>query len=711
MAGEPVVGSPGLVIELLLITRKFFWGTSMNLLNSRTTILAAMLGTAAMAGCDSIKSTDESPTIARPAATVVINGSVTGLSATRPIELQIVTTNNGLNSGTKTVSFRGTEILKFGAVEVGAGYTITIAKNPVGRACTIANGSGTATANVDNVSVTCIPDGTPLYSLTANIAPALSAAPPEGFAVTLTTEEGSETISPTMGQTSVTFELPVYYPHGLPTFNYTVTASNTVGGTTNKCAVTNPTGSLIHVDGATETDVTNVTVASCLYTISAVAQYAAPPGGAPSAMGAGGLQLGLRSQLTGEIVVQAPVINAYGATAVAFPGTFPSNSSALYEVVVQSHPAGQYCIVQGGGMAQLVTAQANVTAQVRCRNVPVEANQLKGVYQLDTPPIQEVTGQDVPVGAVLPEPRVQTRNFIAFFPNGTFIYGTHHATATAGVEHGFYSYNPGASTLGFQVWTDTNGNPLDFSGAAPPTGTTFSGDFLTAFLPVSRTAGISGRAGYTEAFSFTTFRYGPPGNVTATNVIKTAGAAGMPGRLSMTFGTASSTNLNPTWTLTEPVTTPGQIQGAWTDAENKRVFVYNRTTFYGFHAGVNGAPNLQDACFTILDATVAEGYYSRRGGDTGCMGAITTTAGGDPGDGLTNVGTVDVPNATTTNTTAPLIPGFAGRLPGAITNSVLSPSPIRFKVVAGNPDTLTIQNTLNDNPIGAPVVFTRTTTY
>lgn len=684
----------------------------MNFKYSSTKLLAASLCGVALAGCNAIETVDESPVIPTPAQTYVINGDVTGLSATRPVELKVVLTNNGLNNGTKIVSVRGTNALRFGAVNSGAGYAITINKSPAGRTCTIANGTGVATADIDNVTVTCVRDTTPLYTLTAAIASGVATAPPAGFKLTLTTEEGTETITPTAGQTSVTFALPVFYPGGTnpPSFNYTVTATNTVGGTTNSCAVTNGTGSLTIAPASP--NITNVTVSACAFTISAAATYSAPPGGAASAMGANGLQLGLRNQRTGVIVAQAPLISAFSSTAVAIPAPasvgsiWTSNSSALYEVVVQSNPTNQTCIVENGGMAQLVTAQANVTVQVRCRDNPVLANQLKGVYQLDPRTVDDA-------GAAIPAPRAPTRNFLTFFPNGTFLYGTHHATATAGVEYGFYNYNPGAATLGFTQWIDTNGNGLGFSGGSPPAGTTFSGDFLTAFLPINWTAGLSGRSGYSEALSFTTFLYGPPGNVTATNVVKTTGSANVPGTLSLQFGTASTTNRNPVLTFTEPVNTAGQIQGTWTTADGKRVFVYNKTTFYGFHAGVNGAPNLQDACFTILDADLAESYYTRRGGDTGCMAATADTVD-DARDGRVATGTVDVPNATTTNTTAPLIPGFEGRLPGAVSNTILSPSPVHYKVTpgtSGNPDTLVIQNTLNDVSIGDPITFKRTTTY
>jgi hypothetical protein len=680
----------------------------MNLMNNSTKLMAAVLCGVALAGCNAVETYDDSPVIPTPSSTVVINGDVSGLSATRPIELTIVTTNNGLNSGSRVVSFRGTNVLRFGAVNVGASYAISITKTPEGRTCTIANGSGTAMADVENVTVTCVRSNLPLYTVTAAIAPAISAAPPAGFAVTLTTEEGTETIRPTAGQTSVTFTLPVFYPSNPPAFNYTVTATNTAGGTTNTCAVTNPTGGLAlpPTPGAVGANITNVTVSGCLFTITAAANYSAPPGVAASAMGAGGLQLGLRNQLTGAIVAQAPLINTYSNTAIAFPGpastsgAWVSNPSALYEVVVQSHPANQFCIVVNGGRAQLVTTAANVAVLVRCRDVPaLTANQLRGAYQLQPRAVDDAN-------VAVATPLVPTRNFLTFFPNGTFLYGTHHATATTGVEHGFYNYNPGAATLGFTVWTDTNGG----TAAA-----TFGPGFTVGYPAISWTAGLSGRLGFEMPFSFTTFTLVPPGNVTATNVVRTVGSATVPATLSMQFGnfvpppvapaTTPAANVNNVLTFVEPVNTAGEIQGVWTTADSKRVFIYNKTTFYGFHAGVNGAPNLQDACFTIEDASATTSFYTRRGGDTGCM----TTANGTTGTVAT--GTVDVPNDTASNTTAPLIPGFEGRLPGSITNSILSPSPIQYTITTGSPNTLTIQNTLNDNPIGAPIVFTRATSY
>lgn len=721
----------------------------MNLMISHKKLMAAVACSAALAaGCDSITTGDESPSIPRPANTVVVGGTVTGLGATRPVILSMATTNNGINDGTKEFSVRGTEVLQFGAVAVGANYNVSIDRAPWGRTCALANGSGTATNDVNNITVTCERDDTQLFTLTADIAPALADEPPEGFAVTLQTEEGSETIHPTAGQASVTFSLPIFYPEPTspPGFTYTVTATNTVGGTTNKCLVNGATGTLVDNDATTPANITTgITVASCLYTVAAVAQYSAPPGGLASPIGVGGLQLGLRNQRTNNVDVQAPLINAYGATAVAFPGTFASNSQALYEVVVQDHPDGQFCIVQNGGTVNLVTANANVTVQVRCRDIPAAGSQLKGIYQRNTPAILETATETEPVGSTIPEPRVQTRDFLTFFPNGTFLNGTHRAASTAGVEHGFYDYDPVAATLNFTILTDTNGSAgsgggrsapavaacqytfsIPFPGGGPcPANVTVGpmadfpgcGGTCTITAPAwveqnpvaSQVGGLTGTVAGVPVrsnFNSTTFNYPAVAQpLTATEVAVAAGAPGVSGTLSMRFGAESGGNLNPVWSLTEPGNTPGQMHGTWVSPDSLRMFVYNPVTYYGFHAGVNGAPNLQDACFTILDTTVAKGYYTRRGGDTGCMATANAEVG------TVAVATIDVPNATTTNRTAPLIPGFIGRLPGSHSNAVSAPSPVLFEVAAGSPDTLTIQNTLNNNPIDAPVVFLRHTTY
>jgi hypothetical protein len=91
---------------------------------------------------------------------------------------------------------------------------------------------------------------------------------------------------------------------------------------------------------------------------------------------------------------------------------------------------------------------------------------------------------------------------------------------------------------------------------------------------------------------------------------------------------------------------------------------------------------------------------------TTAAGAAITT------NGTVSVGTVDVPEATTSaRTTGPIVPGFIGRMPGSQSTLTLSTSPVNYTVTPGTPDTLLIQNTLNANPIDQPITFKRATTY
>lgn len=737
-------------------------------MNSSTKLLAVFLCGAALASCRAVEDADDSPVYPNPAVTVAITGKVSGLSRLRPVFLEIETQAPTQTQSVKRAldPIRDTDDLNFGAVTIGSTYKIRVVESPYGRDCYAVDASGarvpfisgTAAADVNSVRIKCDPTNIPRFRLSANINSTLAANRPKDFAVTLTTEEGSETIYPAANQTQVTFTLPIFYPGGNnpPAFTYSVTSTNTENGLVNNCSVTNGTGQLI----TGSSNITNPNVTGCLYTVSASVSYSPTPvctasttantpntncattipAGPALAIGAGGVKLGLRSQVTGEVVSQTPLVVTTADTTpfagVAFPGSFPSNSQALYEVFVEAHPTGQFCITAqtpvannsavivptgtntntivaqinaqnaSGGKVNLVTNLANAIVHIRCRNIPAAANQLKGVYQLDTPPINVSSGADLADNR-----EYQRRDFLTFFPNGTFLFGTHPSEAAAGVEHGFYNYDPVARTLQFTVHTDTNTvNP--YGGA----------NGVTAAF----NAGLSGRAGYSVSGS----QQVQLGAVTAIDVVRTPGAVGTPGKLSLTFGRAITTaggSTNPvyrvpTWTLTEPRQTLGQIQGAWTTADSLRVFVYDDITFYGFHAGMNGAPNLQDQCLIILDPKLASSYFTRRGGGTYCMTYDVFGFGGpsqpDSRTGAVIVSLVDVPSAASsaaspsiTNSTAYYIPGFRGRLPGTQSSQVSTPSPVDYTVTPGSPDTLTIQATLNGTPIEDPVTFSRMTSY
>src|SRR5690606_29462012 len=154
------------------------------------------------------------------------------------------------------------------------------------------------------------------------------------------------------------------------------------------------------------------------------------------------------------------------------------------------------------------------------------------------------------------------------------------------------------------------------------------------------------------------------------------------------------------WTMTEPKWTPGQMAGAWVpESDNRRLWVFNFDDTTGIHAGVNGPANLQDGCYVFDDKTAPSGYYTRRGGSTGCM-----TSGAGYASGFS---TID--NAGRTGAVYPA--GYFGRFPGSQSaRDGRPPSPSLFEIIpgaGGAPDTLEIQSTVNGEPEGSPQRWVR----
>jgi hypothetical protein len=458
-----------------------------------------------------------------------------------------------------------------------------------------------------------------------------------------------------------------------------VTARYTdAAGLVNNCAVTGGTGS------NTSANVTNVQITACTFPVTGNVQYSTPPGGTAQAIGAGGVRLGLRSlgaAVPNPAELPDVTVSAFSATATTlWPGA-RSNAQAVYDVVVAAQPTGQTCIVRmangatgtttQGSALWLVNAAATSSTtfnrdgvSVRCRNTPVLANRLTGTYQLIT-------------RNTASPPAITTRNFMSFFADGTFLFATHGtATGGTGVEHGFYSYNPVAATLDFTVFTDTNvSSPVSLT-ATP--------------LSLSHTLGYTGVASGTAG-----------GVARATNVVKSTGSS--LSTLSMRFsGTPTATTAVPapapttsTWVFAEPKSEPGQMTGAWVSADHRRMWIFNFDDTTGAYAGVNGPATFSDGCFVFDDATAPSGYYTRRGGSTGCM---TTGAGYVSGfSTLDNLGGVAITPGTTT-----------WRMPGTQNaGDGRPPSPNLFAITAGSPDTLTVEGTVNGTPNGHVAVFRR----
>lgn len=90
------------------------------------------------------------------AVDATLGGSVVGLSGGTSVVL--------VNNGTVPITVNGNASFQFDVrITTGASYAVTVSSQPVGEACTIANGSGTIDQNgdtVSNVIVNCLANGT-----------------------------------------------------------------------------------------------------------------------------------------------------------------------------------------------------------------------------------------------------------------------------------------------------------------------------------------------------------------------------------------------------------------------------------------------------------------------------------------------------------------------------------------------------------------------
>ena len=97
------------------------------------------------------------------ASTYTVGGSVSGLISTG-LALQ--------NNAADTLAIAADGPFTFAtALADGSAYAVTVSTQPEGQTCSVSNGSGTiASANVTNVSVTCVTDVTPTYSVGGSVS-------------------------------------------------------------------------------------------------------------------------------------------------------------------------------------------------------------------------------------------------------------------------------------------------------------------------------------------------------------------------------------------------------------------------------------------------------------------------------------------------------------------------------------------------------------
>jgi N-acetylneuraminic acid mutarotase len=213
--------------------------------------------------------------------------------------------NNG--AGTLSISANGT--FNFNQpVASGAGYSVTVASQPLGQACTVSNGTGTVqSSNVTNIGVVCVSN---LYQVGGTLAGLLA-----GRSIVLQDNGGSSTVVSANG--AFVFATPVASGSG-----YSVTIlSQPVGQT---CSVAMGSGT---VAGANVTGVA-VNCSDNSYDI----------------------QLTVSGLLAGRSVVLQN--NGADSLAIATNNTYnfntPVASGSAYNVTVLTQPAGETCSVSNG---------------------------------------------------------------------------------------------------------------------------------------------------------------------------------------------------------------------------------------------------------------------------------------------------------------------------------------------------------------------------
>jgi len=246
--------------------------------------------------------------------TYTIGGTVSGLTGTG-----LVVQNNGGNN--LTVSANGSFTFS-NSVASGAAYSVTVLAQPSGQSCTVTNGSGTASANVSNVQVTCI-------AITYTIGGTLSGLTGTGTGVVLQDNGGNNLFVSANG--SFTFSNSV-----ASGATYNVTLSSLPLGQT--CTVSNGSGTAT-------ANVTNVQI-TCLNLYSI-----------------GGTVSGLTG--TGLVLQNNGGNNLSVSANGAFTFSYSIASGSAYTVTVSTLPSGQTCTLTNGSG----TATANVTnVQVACSN-------------------------------------------------------------------------------------------------------------------------------------------------------------------------------------------------------------------------------------------------------------------------------------------------------------------------------------------------------
>jgi hypothetical protein len=247
--------------------------------------------------------------------TYSIGGTVAGLSASGLVLQDNGGDNLAVASGSHSFTFTS-------KLNSGATYAVTVLTQPTGETCAVSGGTGTATADVTSVSISCSP-------ATYTIGGDISGLNSSGLVLQ---DNGTDNLSVTSGSAKFTFSTPLDYGA-----TYAVTVSNPPTGET--CSVSSGTGT---VSGTVTT--VRVACATAAYSIT---------GGTTGLTSAG---LKLKFYAAGQALSVAP--SASGAASYVYPNVPYGTTIAM---TFAAQPGWETCAADAGDFSGMLTG--NVSAE------------------------------------------------------------------------------------------------------------------------------------------------------------------------------------------------------------------------------------------------------------------------------------------------------------------------------------------------------------
>ncbi len=432
-----------------------------------TALVAVALGACGGGGGGSTTSNSTTPP---PPTKYTIGGSVSGLTGTG-----LVLQNNGGDN--LAVSASGTFTFAT-SLNAGASYAVTVMTQPSGQTCTVANGSGTANANVTNVGVTCA-------ATTQNVTVGGTVAGLAGAGLVLMNNGGDALTVSANG--NFTFATSI-----VPGTVYAVTVSTQPTGPAQRCTVASgggtasanvssvavtclTTGQFLYTANNGDGTITGFTISPTTGQLTAIAGNPVADGGAGTAPAA--VSLSPNGKFAFSASNQGKQIYAFTINSTTGVLT-PTPHSPFNTGFAVGHPYPDIAVDPQSKFLYLAS---------------LNDNEVVGFS------IDQTTGDLTSVGA--PSPAGEGAGAIpAFSPDGKFLYVMNQnppVGMTSGNSVSVYSINQTSGAL-----TEVTGSPFS-TGGTNPTWISFRPDGKFAYVANSNN-GSSSTAGTVSVFSVNT---------------------------------------------------------------------------------------------------------------------------------------------------------------------------------------------------------------